>query len=333
MKASYENSWQTYARKLAVLAGLSILALTLWAISPPILKAQSDCSNPYTVQPGDYLAAIALRFDTSVEVLISLNPSLARNPNLIFPDQVLCLPSEGPEVNTLNIVAEVTYTYAPTPTNPLMVGPPQTASTPIRKLNQRVVYSLEQGTESDIALGSEQMKGKIDEKLQMNTAPLLVAVDNKVISDPNHEPGSYYLVAIGAQNEPLLQRLGFLDDEITVNIDTPGICNPTPLADAFGGQVQDAEGTITVEGANGYRHVFGLSDLHVVQDWAHFQQCYEPNRTLFALFPSTTGEQDKFHLILLTTDPRNPTPGEQEYNSSYYPSQPPWWLSGFRFWW
>lgn len=337
MKASFGKAWHTHACKLVVLAGLSILALTLWAISPSILQAQSSCSNPYTVQRGDYLHAIARRFNTSVEVLISLNPSLAYNPNLIIPGQVLCLPAETPEVNMLNIVAEVTFTYTPVLSetlNPLTVGPPPALSTDTRKLNKRVVYLLEQGTESDIALGSNQMKDKMEErKLTMNTAPLLVAVDEKEDPDSDHEPGSYYLVAVGAQNTPLLQRLGFLDDQITVNTDTFGVCNPTPLKQAFGTQVQDAEGTIAVEGANGYRHVFALSDLHVVQNWEHFQQCYNINRTLFALFPSTGGQPGEFHLILLTTDPQNPGGGERVYYRSYYTPSPPWWVWGFRFWW
>ena len=329
MKALYKNAWQTYARKLVVLAGLGILALALWTTSLPMVQAQADCANTYTVRRGDYLQAIAHRFNTNVAVLISLNSSLVRNPNLIFPGQVLCLPAAEPEVNTLNIVAEITYTYEPNVLNPLTVGPLPELSTASRKLSQRVVYELEQGTVSDIALGSVTMT----HKLEMNAPPVLVAVDNKRIADPNHESGTYYLVAIGPQNKPLLQRLGFLDDEITVNTDTLGNCNPTPLGDTFGDQVQDAEGTIAVEGANGYRHVFGLSDLHVVQDWEHFKQCYEITRTLFGLFPSTDGQANQSHLILLTTDPENPGGGARRYHSNYYPHQPPWWRRGFRFWW
>jgi LysM repeat protein len=330
MKTSHDKALRVYTRKLVVLAGLSILALMLWAISPPILQAQSGCSNPYTIQRGDYLHAIARRFNTSVGVLISLNPWLAYNPNLILPGQVVCLPAQGPGINTLNIVAEITFTYEPDILNPLTVGPLPTPATADRKLNKRVVYSLELGKESDVALGSGPMKNK----LEVTPGPVLVAVDTRQPQpDPNHPSGSYYLVAIGAQNASLLQRLGFLDDPITVKTDAAGDCNPTPLKEAFGTGVKDAEGTIAVEGANGYRHVFGLSDLHIVQNWVHFKQCYDTKRTLFALFPPIGGQPDKFHLFLLTTDPENPGGGEGYYNQAYYQPSPRWWWWGFRFWW
>ncbi len=330
MKTLQEKALRIQVRKLVVLAGLSILALMLWAISPSILQAQSGCANPYTIQRGDYLQAIARRFNTSVGVLISLNPWLAYNPNLIFPGHVLCLPTQGRGVNTLNIVAEITFTYEPDLLNPLTVGPPPTPATTDRKLNKRVVYSLEPGAVSDVALGSVQMQNK----LKVTPEPVLVAVDTRELNpDPNHKPGSYYLVALGAQNASLLQRLGFLDDQITVATDTSGNCNPTPLKQAFGTGVKDAEGTIAIEGANGYRHVFGLSDLHIVQNWDHFKRCYKTNRILFALFPPIGGQLDKFHLLLLTTDPENPGGGEGRYSATYYQPSPPWWRWGFRFWW
>jgi LysM repeat protein len=44
----------------------------------------------YTVQPGDTLWSIALRFGTTVEAIAQLNN--ISNPNLIFPGQVLLIP-------------------------------------------------------------------------------------------------------------------------------------------------------------------------------------------------------------------------------------------------
>jgi LysM repeat protein len=45
----------------------------------------------YIVQPGDYLAKIAKMFNTTWEVLQQLND--IANPNLIYPDQVIKLPT------------------------------------------------------------------------------------------------------------------------------------------------------------------------------------------------------------------------------------------------
>ncbi|HEY8394522.1 MAG TPA: SafA/ExsA family spore coat assembly protein [Thermaerobacter sp.] len=46
----------------------------------------------YTVQPGDTMFLIAQRFGVSLQALINANPQIP-NPNLIFPGQVLCVPT------------------------------------------------------------------------------------------------------------------------------------------------------------------------------------------------------------------------------------------------
>ncbi|KLU40724.1 MAG: hypothetical protein AA931_04055 [Peptococcaceae bacterium 1109] len=46
----------------------------------------------YTVQPGDSMFLIAQRFGVSLNALIAANPQI-QNPNLIFPGQVICVPS------------------------------------------------------------------------------------------------------------------------------------------------------------------------------------------------------------------------------------------------
>ena len=52
-------------------------------------------SSAYTVQPGDTLFLIAQRFNTTVDAILALNPQIT-NPNLIFPGQVICVPSAPP---------------------------------------------------------------------------------------------------------------------------------------------------------------------------------------------------------------------------------------------
>jgi LysM repeat protein len=44
----------------------------------------------YTVQSGDTLGEIAQRFDSSVRAIVRFND--IEDPDIIFPDQILCLP-------------------------------------------------------------------------------------------------------------------------------------------------------------------------------------------------------------------------------------------------
>jgi nucleoid-associated protein YgaU len=56
----------------------------------PDLSSSGD-DRYYTVQPGDTLSAIALRFDTTVDELMRLNPQIA-DPDLIVSGEVIQLP-------------------------------------------------------------------------------------------------------------------------------------------------------------------------------------------------------------------------------------------------
>lgn len=49
----------------------------------------------YRVRPGDTLFSIATRFGTTVTDLLRANPQIT-DPNLIFPGQIICVPSAGP---------------------------------------------------------------------------------------------------------------------------------------------------------------------------------------------------------------------------------------------
>lgn len=60
--------------------------------STPV-PTQPPTGQTYTVQPGDYLAAIARRLGTTVAAIVQLNG--IANPNLIFPGQVLRIPAGG----------------------------------------------------------------------------------------------------------------------------------------------------------------------------------------------------------------------------------------------
>ncbi|MFQ3581330.1 MAG: glucosaminidase domain-containing protein [Chloracidobacterium sp.] len=56
--------------------------------------ARQAGATSYTVRPGDTLSVIAQRYRTTVDELVRLNG--IRNPNLIYPGQVLRLPGTGP---------------------------------------------------------------------------------------------------------------------------------------------------------------------------------------------------------------------------------------------
>ncbi|HOQ25078.1 MAG TPA: LysM peptidoglycan-binding domain-containing protein [Bacillota bacterium] len=49
----------------------------------------------YTVQAGDNLNAIAVRFGVSVEQILAVNPAIT-NPNVIFVGQSICIPTPQP---------------------------------------------------------------------------------------------------------------------------------------------------------------------------------------------------------------------------------------------
>lgn len=63
--------------------------------SPPPPGPCPPGTFPYTVQPGDSMWSIANRFGVSLEALIAANPQIP-NPNLIFPGQIVCVPSTTP---------------------------------------------------------------------------------------------------------------------------------------------------------------------------------------------------------------------------------------------
>ena len=86
-------------------AGLMIwLAAVVFFVARPI-HAGGGCAVPYTVQRGDTLTSIALRFGVSYDELVRANQGLIRNPNLIFAGQELCLPQQQAEPSQQQVEA------------------------------------------------------------------------------------------------------------------------------------------------------------------------------------------------------------------------------------
>ena len=48
-------------------------------------------TKPYIVREGDTLWQLAYKYETTVDMIMMVNPQIA-NPNIIFPGQVICLP-------------------------------------------------------------------------------------------------------------------------------------------------------------------------------------------------------------------------------------------------
>lgn len=75
-----------------VLSVLICAALLLAAIVFPVSAATGRGDATYTVVAGDSMWKIAVRYEIGVSEIIAANPQV-KNPNLIYPGQVLNIPS------------------------------------------------------------------------------------------------------------------------------------------------------------------------------------------------------------------------------------------------
>ena len=76
------KTWIYAITALALLLGLIFVPATAPA------AAAADCGDSYTVKKGDYLTAIAKTCGTTLDSILSLNPTI-KNASLIYPGQVL----------------------------------------------------------------------------------------------------------------------------------------------------------------------------------------------------------------------------------------------------
>lgn len=59
----------------------------------PSSESSGSCSNPYTVQPGEWFYAIARKCGVTPQALVAANPGV--NPNVLRPGQTLNIPGGG----------------------------------------------------------------------------------------------------------------------------------------------------------------------------------------------------------------------------------------------
>jgi uncharacterized YkwD family protein/spore coat assembly protein SafA len=67
------------------------LAVSMITFSIPMGHVQAQGSTTYTVQPGDSMWKIAVRYQVGLSEIISANPHI-KNPALIYPNQKITVP-------------------------------------------------------------------------------------------------------------------------------------------------------------------------------------------------------------------------------------------------
>ena len=87
------KSFLAYGKFIKLIVAGAVLSVLLANLGfTPVVAAQSSCGATYTVRPGDYLTKIARLCGVSTGDLVQANPTIY-NPSLIFPGQVLNIPS------------------------------------------------------------------------------------------------------------------------------------------------------------------------------------------------------------------------------------------------
>jgi hypothetical protein len=260
------------------------------------VQAQSGCPAAYVVQPGDWLAAIARRFNTTVDELLRLNPQLYARMNLIFPGEILCIPAQPappaptPPVPTGFLSLEVEYTR---PTVPTKV----TLQAPMTSLGKRIPLALQAGDATTFITSTDQ----ITSTLSGQPAPLMLAIRNGTGTEPpSDQPPDFTLFEVGSSN--ILSSLQ-LTPTLPLAL-TPG-CDGHPLNEAFGiAASQPMTLTAWLEGEDGSRFPFRISQVGVVPA-ASVSTCsynsgpLKQNLLAFALLPGDSAQPAPPYRLIL----------------------------------
>lgn len=120
------KKWPTTGRELDV--NLDAIALRACTTTPPQVQVDPPAPTVHKVRRGEYLAAIAARYGTTVQAIARANG--LRNPNWIYVGQKLIIP----------------VTTAPTPpAPPPVVLPPTPSSAPSASEGTGTVYVVQRG--------------------------------------------------------------------------------------------------------------------------------------------------------------------------------------------
>jgi hypothetical protein len=74
---------------IALAMSFLFIGLVSAATSSPVITKES-CGKIYTVTGGDNLTRIAYQCDTTVEILLSMNPDIT-NPDFLYPGQEIIM--------------------------------------------------------------------------------------------------------------------------------------------------------------------------------------------------------------------------------------------------
>ena len=162
-----------------IAAAITLLGLVLVILGPGATPALAqDAGGTYTVQPGDTLAQIARRFNTTIDELLRLNN--LTNPNVIYVGQALRIPG------------------GPLPALPVVPAPPATVGEagPITNQARNVGFTV--GIEAALtAQNGTQIAGRVND---LGLGWIRVSIDWKAYEPA---PGAIAFDALDALIDPL----------------------------------------------------------------------------------------------------------------------------------
>ncbi len=250
--------------------------------------AQQNCAATYTVQWGDTLYSIALRFNSSVWELMALNRGRIRNPNYIFAGQTLCLPEP---LTRSYVTLEATYKY-----NPNIAESGWTLTARGGQIGKRVVYSLQQINPIDTVSTTEEM----DPVITTTPPPVLVGVRD------SDEANTYTLVTVG--REDILSSL-----RISGTVPLRSRCGGgIELKEALGDETDnEVSVTLWLEGRDGIRYPFSITRVDPLADAVSLENCYSGSdkKKGFALFPADSGGADEYRILMVLSQEGFGPPG------------------------
>lgn len=281
---------------------LFALALTvvLWGAvlsirSVPVL-ANSGCPATYIVQKGDWLAAIARRYNTTVYELVQLNPKLYWRPDVIYPGEKLCVPSNAPPVSNFSVQLEAEYTIARDP-NTLIT---MTLNAPMNALGKRIELPLVEPDSETFILGADiTSTNQISATLHGHPAPTILVMRNGRFAD------DFTLFEVGSS--AILSQLR-PDPERALSLGSN--CEARWLQDAFGTPVNEPMSlTAWLESDTGERFPYRITRVGMAPTATDpncfFMQGNPPaiERLGFALIPSNG---KAYRIVLYAYDVRGP---------------------------